>query len=192
MAKDLRRDVPGGSDDPSGPRNGRLFRHALGRVGALGVAEDAGHTEVADASDAVLAVEHVLGLEVSVHETRGVCRRQSPCGLKVHSQDRAPGSWFRLQPVGHGAAIDELHHHEEAVLTDADVVHRCEVGMAQLRHRLRLAHEAALPGPGIDPRAHDLDGYRPAEMDVTRGVDDAHGSGTEPTLDFVAVDERGW
>ncbi|HEU4730962.1 MAG TPA: hypothetical protein VFT22_23875 [Kofleriaceae bacterium] len=63
--------------------------------------------------------------------------------------------------------------------------------MAELRHRLRLAHEATLAGRGIDPRAHDLDRHRATEVDVARCVHHTHASGTEPVLDLIPIDERG-
>ncbi|HEY0992699.1 MAG TPA: hypothetical protein VGD80_36850 [Kofleriaceae bacterium] len=89
MTKDLRGDVAGRPDDTARHRDVARRRHTLGHHGAR-LVEDGGHAEVADPGDAVLPEQDILGLEVSVHETRSVCSRQAARRLQVHDHDVAP------------------------------------------------------------------------------------------------------
>lgn len=63
--------------------------------------------------------------------------------LQVDRQDLTPVP--RLVPGAQRVAADELHRDEGAALVLADLVHLCDVRVAQRRHRLRLAD---------DPLAH--------------------------------------
>jgi hypothetical protein len=94
VAEDLGRDVSRCSD-PARPRDVRCSVDAFDRSRGLCLA-DARHAEVADPGSTVPAQEHVLRLEVSMHEAGGVRRGQPARGLQIHAhhvrQDR--GSAF--------------------------------------------------------------------------------------------------
>ena len=142
-AEDLGRDVARRAD-AAGPGAAATFREpSAGRARSASPRMRA-TPEVADPGDTVAAQEDVLRLEVSMHEAGRVRRGQPSRGLQIHAHDLAPGSRLCLQPVRHRAAVDELHHHEEPVAAQADVVDGGDVGMAEVGHRLRLAREPAL------------------------------------------------
>ena len=70
----------------------------------------------------------------------------------------------------------------------ADAEDRHDVGVVQLRRRLRLALEAT-PRPGVLPEllGQDLEGDVPAERDLLRLVDDAHAAVADLADDAVVA-----
>jgi hypothetical protein len=52
-----------------------------------------------------------------------------------------PGTLLLLEPIAQGVALDELQGDEHAIAERARVVHDDDVGVRDLRRRLRLAHE---------------------------------------------------
>src|SRR3990170_1023871 len=110
-----------------------------------------------------------------------------------------PASWAFCRPEDiqlagpderlHRAALDELHHHEEAVLGLVHLVDLGDRGVVDLARRLGLVEEALL-AVGI-PRqlgGQDLERHRPSEPGVARAVDDAHAAPAELLLDLVVLD----
>ena len=110
----------------------------------MGVA--AGEAEVEDAGASVGADEHVVGLEVAVHEAGGVGGREALTGLDVDREDLGPRTRDRardgggaVEPLSQGDALHELHRQEHAPGDDADVVDLDDVGVRELGHQLGLA-----------------------------------------------------
>jgi hypothetical protein len=112
-------------------------------------------------------------------------------GVDEHRHDVAPRSLPARQPVGQRVALDELHRDVDvAVGGGADVVDRDDVGVAELRDRLRLAHQ---PRPGLalaEPHAgaQQLERDPPIELRIVRREHHAHAAGADPPQDHVAAD----
>jgi hypothetical protein len=77
-----------------------------------------------------------------MHEAGGVRRLEAPTGLDQHGEHRLPCPRRSVEPGAKRAALDVLHHDVRRVVVLLDVVDRHEVRMAELRHRLGLAHDA--------------------------------------------------
>ena len=131
-------------------RVGELERDLLGLVG---------EPEVDQHHAIVVGDEHVVGLEVAVHDAGGVGGHEAERGLLEHRDDLAPRSRPTIQPLPQRHATQPLHHQEDtelplaavtgarvvAVGGGAGVVDLDDVGVPQLRERLRLALQRLLP-----------------------------------------------
>ena len=84
--------------------------------------EQLGEAEVEDLGVAVRRHDHVLGLDVAVHDP-GLVRLLQPARHLGRDLDRAERVQLALLDQGpHRAALDQLHRDEEAVLALVDVV----------------------------------------------------------------------
>ncbi|HEY8379440.1 MAG TPA: hypothetical protein VIK91_23270 [Nannocystis sp.] len=168
----LRGHIRGRADDlASGPRGG------------------AGEAEIEHADAAVVADHGVARLEVAVDEAGLVRRREAAAGLNEGVEDLGPGALLAAAPGLQGLAADELHGDEDLVVVDPDLVDDGDVGVRDLRHRLRLVVEAqaAVAVGGALP-AEDLERDLAIELGVVGGVDDAHLAGAEVRQDGEATD----
>ena len=168
-------------------------RGGVGQVGGVGgrraAFAGAGEAEVEDADAAVVADDHVVGLEVAVHEADGVGRREAAPGLHVDGEQLAPAARRRGLPGAQGRAGDELHGDEDLRAEGADVVDGDDVGVGEAGHRLGLAEEAGGAGAvGVLAAAQELDGDLAVELGVVGGVDDAHTAGAEAAEHDVAAE----
>ena len=152
-------------------------RHRAGRVRR--VARRRGHQfrkpEVQHFDQAVGPAHHVLGLEIAVHDTGGMCCAHGRGDL----DDDVEGLAHREvphQPMAQRLAIDVLHRDELlAVRPLTQRVDRADVRMIERRERARLAREAgAAPGVGGEVQRQDLDGDVATELGVVCAVDLAH------------------
>jgi hypothetical protein len=161
---------------------------SLGVVGAcLGLA-GAGEAEVHDADAAVVADEHVAGLEVAVDHAGGVGGGESVAGGDERGDDLTPRSWRVAEPGAEGLAVDELHGEEHAMVDGADVVDRDDVGVGEPGEGLGLAEHAGLTAGVAGARQHDLEGDAAIELGVVGGVDHAHAAGAERIEQDVAAE----
>jgi hypothetical protein len=161
-------------------------RHADADLGAL-VALGPGQPEVGDLGHAGLGQEHVLRLEVAMHQPGGVGGGQALPGGPTARQRLAPRPTRSLEPAPQGATGQILHRHEDVVAVAPDGVDGDDVWMGQPRHRGGLALQAIEAGAGVV----QLDRDRAIERGVVGQVDHAHAAGAEPTLDAEGLpDDR--
>jgi hypothetical protein len=111
-----------------------------GRVVGMLAAREA---EVGDHHATVGRDEHVVRLEVAMHEPFGVRRCEPASGVREHVEDLFQRAWSIAQPRAERHAVDELHRDEHLATERAHVVHRHDVGVGELGHRLGLAQQAA-------------------------------------------------
>ena len=133
-----------------------------------------------------LGQHDVAGLQVAVHDARGVCGRQRLPDLpgvpdRPVDRQRAMG-----QPIGQRLAFEVLHHQEVDAVVMADVEQRADAGMAECRDGPGLAREALLRLRVADPcRGQHLDGDHAVEPGVVGLVDLAHATGPDRRGDLV-------
>ena len=100
----------------------------------------------------------------------------------------------RLQPVGDGVPVDELHRDEHLLVERADVEHDDDVRVRQPRDRLRLAQRPLPPlvardaGAGLDPQQLDRD--LAIQLGIVGRIDLAHPAATDEAEHDVAPDGR--
>lgn len=180
----------------------RLFgRHVVGRAGdlAAGAPVHAGagraerEAEVHEDGDVRLtAARHddVGRFDVAVDDALGVGGGE-PVG---DDGDREfPARPMVEHPVVQVLAFQKFGNDEQAVVVASDVVHRDDVGVADLRHlagflQKRVGVHAAGQQAGPDDR--DLDGDVAPEGFVPTQIDDAERAATKRAIDGVATDLR--
>src|SRR6185436_14280823 len=96
----------------------------------------------------------------------------------------APGA-HELEDRAEIASLDELHREEDAAIrVHAELVHRQDAGVVELRGDLRLLEEARglarVRGGG--PERELLQRQRPVQLRVLRTMDDAHAAAREHGL----------
>ena len=163
-----------------------IDRHQVGPVGA---ASDA---EVDDAHAAVVADQHVVGLEVAVDEPRRVRPGEALPGLDEDLERLVDAARPLREPAGQAHPVDQLHRQVHDLAERVGVVHRDHVGVRELGQRLRLAQQAGGDVAGLrpGPRVHHLERDPAIEARVVRRVDHAHRPGADAVEDHVAVDRR--
>src|SRR5689334_16391513 len=88
--------------------------------------EGGGGAEVTDENATIVADEHVVRFEVTMHEPRFVGGRQTASGRFQYVQDFAPRV-RRASPIRQRRAIDELHGDIDLPVKPPDVVHGHDV-----------------------------------------------------------------
>jgi hypothetical protein len=148
--------------------------------------------EVRDPHPAVVAHEHVLGLEVAVNDARGVRGGDAPAGVDEEVSHLAPRARRRAQPCPKRAATDELHREEHLVAKGPGVMHLNHVGVRKPRHGLRLPQEPR--GEGVrrphmrGVRPQELQRHLPIQLGVIGAVDDTHSARADDVEDDVTAD----
>jgi hypothetical protein len=187
------------------PEHGARLRHAraqlrarrrrvlLGRI-VIGMVPTHREPEV-EHHDALgrlrLAHHHVVRLEVAVDEPGGVRRSEAPPDVEECSSDLRPAALRLLEPARERDAVDELHRDVDLALERADLVHRDDVGMRHLGHRLRLANEPRLHlarAIAVRVGAQQLERHLAIELWIVRRIDDAHAAAAEPAQQHEAID----
>ena len=121
--------------------------------------------------------EHVVRLEVPVHQVLTVRRGQALPGADEQLQDLRPGSCLLFQPRAETRSVDELHRDEQLAARLAHLVHRDHVGMGELGQRLGLAEQpgvVVLLHPRVGVRMQDLDRNLAIELRIPGRVHDPH------------------
>ena len=182
---------------------GGAGQHLLGRqvadraddhagLGHLARGLGPGEAEVGDLDLAVLGDQHVLGLDVAVHEAGpvgGAERGQH----RHHDLQRGAGAEpaERVQRVAQRPARDVLHDEEDVLAVGALVVDGDDVRVGQRRRGLGLADEAGDEVlVGGEPGVHHLDRHDAVEPHVAREVDGRHAAAGDAGLDAVAPVEH--
>ena len=91
------------------------------------------------------------------------------------------------QPLGQRFALDELHHEEGDSTGFVEVVHACDVGMAEHREDARFALEALDVIRVEQVRVKDLHRDVPTQAAVVCAIDLAHPAAAEWLEDFVGA-----
>jgi hypothetical protein len=168
----------------------RTHRHA--RAGELGVASAAGDAEIGDHAAAGVIEEHVVRLDVAVHDALAVRIAQRARRLGKNPAGLGGGQRPVLeQPVGQRLAAQELHCKICDLASLADAVDRDDVRMLEPRRDPRFAHEPLDERvvEGERERQH-LDRHLAVEHELARPVDDGHAAAAELLEHLVFADQR--
>src|SRR5205823_9946527 len=92
------------------------------------------------------------GLEIPMNHAGGVRGGECVDQLTPNRDDDVDGDALALQPGSEALALDVLHHDEGAALVLDDVIHRCDVGMADPRGGARLAENPMAALVALEPR----------------------------------------
>ena len=140
----------------------------------IGVAREA---EVGHHDAPAATAQHVVRLEVAVHDPRGMRGREPAPRRHEGLEDLGRGPRRRPQPVGERLTVDELHGHVVAPARGAHLVHHDDVRMGQPRHRARLPQQSLARGITAGIRAQHLHGHPTLEIRVEGEVHHAHRTG---------------
>ena len=150
--------------------------------------------KIEHANTPIVSHEHVVGLEVAMHEPRGMRGAQPSAGLQKSAQHVTRFARSALQPLLQRATLDVLHRDEDLIFEHANVVNRNDVRMRQAGHRLCFSEQArfgiaaarAKRAPGVQ----ELDGELPVQLGVIRRIDDPHPAFADHVQDKVATEDR--
>ena len=175
----FRREVRGGPDQQAG----------LGVVAAPG--QHPGQAEVSDLDRMAVGQQHVLRLDIAVHQPRGM-----GCGQPgQHAFDdvlRFPRAQppTVVQQVAQGLAGHVLHGQEQDAAIGALVVHADHVRMGQPGHGPGLTHEAAHEVLIVGELGmHDLQRDRAVQPGIRAQVDGCHPAASNEGLNPVTAIE---
>ena len=182
---------------------GLLRRGVAGDVGGdprrlrpVGLAEDAGESEVDDAQPAVVAEDQLRRGQLGVHEALAVGEVESPAGLQPdHQRLRRGEVTAAVEEVAQVAAgqvfDDDVDRVALADLLLTPVVDGSEVGMRDRRHLVHLLAERA-PEPLRlgELGADQLDRHRAIEFGVVGVGDQRVGAGGDGAQHPVAPPDR--
>ena len=148
--------------------------------------------EVGDLDGTVVGDEHVLRLDVAVHQPGPVRGGQRGEHRLQHGQrDRHVHGTALPQEFAQGAALYEFHDEERVPAVAALVVHRDQRGVAEPGHRASLELEAGQELRIIgEHRVHDLDGHRTVQAGVEPAVHRGHAAPGDGGVDPVAALEQ--
>lgn len=159
---------------------GRPFR-VEGRRG--GPSHDAGKTKVHHDRPprSPRGLDHdVVGLEIPVHQSLGVRRRETSARLHEQRHDGRPRTCFVVEPPGQGLATNELHRDVDSRTVGPHIVHSDHVGVRHPGHGLSLTQQlvgaAGIAGVG----QQELERQLAIELGIVRCVHDPHPSCAEP------------
>jgi hypothetical protein len=139
---------------------------------------------------AVVGDQHVVWLEVSVHQTDRVRRGEPAAGRDEDLQHLGPCPLGHLEPIADAPPADQLQRHKHLAVEGPDVVDRDHVRVREPRHRLRLAQQPQ-PRLGVAvSRPQQLDRHAAVELRVVGGVDDPHPALPERLQHHVAAEPR--
>ena len=150
----------------------------------------AGEPEVGDLNATVVANQHVLRLEVAMHDADLVRGDQAAASRYEQLDDLAPAELVRVQPLAQRLTAHILHREEDVTFHAADVVDHDDVGVRQPRHCLCLTQQprAALERVGTPAWADQLDRDRAIELGIVREVDHAHAAFGHRLADHIATE----
>jgi hypothetical protein len=136
---------------------------------------------------AALAEQHVPRLEVPVHDAGRVRRDQAAPRLQEPRHHLPPWPRLGVHPVVQRPALDQRHRDVHAARVLADIVHRHDCAVPQLRHRARLRQQAIATLRPRHRRLHDLDRHLALELGVLGPVHPPHPATADELDDLVAA-----
>ena len=184
----LGRHIDRSTHDGAGRGQGRGGRRARDDVAPGGDARELGERarqpEVDDPRDPIGPDQHVVGLEVAVHQPGRVRSGQALTGPLIQREDLGGRALAAGDPPTGRRAIDQFHGDEQLALVGPDLVHGDHIRMRQASHRGGLAEQ---PLRAVGHGAMELECHVAAEPEVARAIDDPHPAGADPLDDL----ERG-
>ena len=177
-------------------RAGRRARHRARRLPCRDLARLRGMADQAKVEHArtpVCADDHVVGLEVSVHEASGVGSLEPGSNLAQHRYRFTPAlaqieGRLGSKPLTQGLTDHEFHGHEGGPMVFAELVDLDDIGVRQAREGLTFSLEAPAPGLALEARAEQLDRDLAVELLVVAGIDDPHAAAAELAQDHEATE----
>ncbi len=157
----------------------------------IGLDVDAAREPEVRYHDAAIArAQHVVRLEVAMHEPGRVRGGEPATRLREHVEDRAGIARRAAQPFVDRRTLDELHRDVVAPARRADLVHDDHVRVREPRHRPRLAQQARARFIAARGAAQHLQRDAALEIGIERGVHDAHPADPELALEAIATEHR--
>jgi hypothetical protein len=135
--------------------------------------------------------DHVVGLEVAMHDA-GSVRGMEPAPRRDEAREDVGGRARRsAEPLPEVGPVDELHRDIEVALGLAEVVDGRDVGVPESRHRLCLAAKSLMAmHVAVRIATEQLDRDLAIELGVPRGMHDTHAALADALEQHVAP-ERG-
>jgi len=131
-------------------------------------------SKVRDTDAPIIRNEHVVGLEVTMHDPVLMRRGQASARGNECGERLTPGARLRVEPFSDGGPLDELHR-EVCLLSEyPNVVDLHDVGVGELRHRLRLAEHPRLRKSAATLGSNQLECDLAIELGIVGRHDDAH------------------
>ena len=162
------------------------LRGAIGEVrGVATITAHARNAEVRDVHGAEMVDQDVRGLEIAM-ENAGRVRRGEASGDRCpharHFRRREPA--VPAQQCLEVVALDQLHGEEGSGAVSADVMDTTDGGVRDPPRQPHLVDQPTTVHRAVDPQGLERD--REVEHEVVHGVDHAHATDTELSLDSIA------
>ena len=152
-------------------------------------AREGGDAEVEHLHVAVGPQHQVVGLDVAMHDRRGMRGRKRRRGLDRDVEDLAKRQRAAREPLAQRLALDELRDEEPRAVVIADLVDGEDVRMIERRSGARFVQEAAHPlRIAGELRPQHLERDRPSQRRIDGLVDLTHPAAAEQVLNLVAAD----
>ena len=186
--------VPGARVATAGELGGEVARRAgeEAGLGQGGVAVGAGDPEVADLGHAVLADQHVAGLDVTMHRSGGMCGGKAgrDLGTDLGDCSRVERAVL-LDDLGERPTRDVLHHQPDVAGLLDDVEDRDHVAVAQCSRGAGFAEGARGVGDRLVGQQADLlDGDVALQGLVAAQPDSAHAALADRRLHAVSAADQ--
>ena len=161
----------------------------IASVGACGRACERRDAEVEHLDVAVGPQHQVVGLDVAMHDRRGVGRGQRRRGLDADVEDLAKRQRSALETLTNGFALDEFRDEESCGVVIADLVDRQDVGMIERRCGTSFVKKTAEAFRiATELTAQDFERHQPSERGIQRLVNLAHAAAAQQALNLIAAD----
>ena len=165
------------------------MRHGLRQFGPVGPLQ-LGEPEVDDLHAIGVAHHDVLGLEIAMHDARGMRLRETLGYLLGDVGEPSRRQPAGGQQVAQGLALHPFHDHEGHAGLMANVMDGQDIGMVQGRSRLGFLLETTQTISIGEIGWEDLDRDPAIEAGIERAVDLTHAACPERTEDLIWT-ERG-
>ncbi len=174
-------------------RRRRARRYRFGDLVDLVNLVDLAHqAKVSHIHSAVFAKQHIVWLEVTMHEADRMGSQEPAPRLQEDIDYFAQWTIALLDPPPQRAAVDELHGNEDLVVDRSDFMDRKDVGMRQPRHRLGLAQESRTGVLRVAVRAiepQQLERNLAIEDRIVRAIHNAHPTGAQIIDNHILVNK---
>ncbi|MCY0987201.1 hypothetical protein OV203_08710 [Nannocystis sp. ILAH1] len=143
--------------------------------------------EVGDDHATVALDEHVVRLEVAMHQAGPVDMREPATRLEIKREPAPPVAGFAALQLAERAAVDEFHGDVGLAFVRSDLVDGHEVRVVDPGERLGFEQEPFFR----DLRVQDLERDLAFELGVERGEHDAHAAAADLLDQRESADLRG-
>ena len=145
-------------------------------------------SEIEDFRVAVGTQHDVLGLDIAVHETAGMRRRQSTCELDADLDNVADRQRALLQAVPQRLALDELGDEVRTVIDFAEIVYHDDMRVVQTGRGSGFLMKPSEPiAVNGEMRRQELERHRPIELGVVGQIHLAHAARAQPRHQLIGV-----